>query len=109
MEGSLTAADTLMPRAFGAKHYDEVGRLAVRATAVGTILLAIPVIPLVFFTAHLLQALGQDAEASVLAQSWIRMYFLGAPANLAFRVIMRFLLAQHKPWPMVFSAAIPKN
>lgn len=107
MEGSLYAADTLMPRAFGAGRYEEMGRLAIRATVIGSFLLAIPVMPLCLFSAKILHLLGQDSRASLLAQSWIRMYFIGAPANLGFRVIMRFLLAQHKPWRLVISSTIP--
>lgn len=107
MEGSLTAADTLMPRAFGAHRYPEVGRLAVRAGVVGTLLLLGPVIPLCLWISHILQALGQDAHASNLAQAWIRMYFIGAPPSLIFRVAMRFLLCQHQPWPLVLSTVFP--
>ena len=107
MEGSLTAADTLMPRAFGARRYEELGRLAVRAALVGGFLLSIPVIPLCGFSGWILRTLGQDEEASALAQSWIRMYFIGAPANLVFRVLMRFLLSQNKPWPLVIASLVP--
>ena len=107
MEGSLSAADTLMPRAYGSERYEELGRLAIRATVCGTFLLAIPVAPLCLYSGAALQYLGQDPEASALAQSWIQVYFLGAAPNLLFRVIMRFLLSQHKPWPLVFASFVP--
>jgi multidrug resistance protein, MATE family len=108
MEGSLSAADTLMPRAYGVQQYAEVGRLAIRAMCVGCLLLAMPILPLCLYSATLLQTyLGQNAEASRLAQDWICWYFVGAPANLAFRVCMRFLLAQQKPWPLVLSSIVP--
>ena len=107
MEGSLTAADTLMPRAFGAHQYAEVAHLAVRAFCVGLILLAIPIVPLCFTSGWILESLGQDKEASYLAQAWIRVYFLGALPNLGFRVIRRFLVAQQKPWPLVAASGIP--
>ena len=107
MEGSLAAADTLMPRAFGARRYEEVGRLAVRGALVGCLLLSIPVIPLCVFSGWILRTLGQDEEASALAQSWIRIYFIGAPANLIFRVLMRFLSSQNKPWPLVIASLVP--
>jgi MATE family multidrug resistance protein len=107
MEGSLTAADTLMPRAFGAKQYKEVARLSVRAFCMGCFLLAIPIVPLCFFSSWILKSLGQNSRASDLAQDWIRVYFWGALPNLAFRVLMRFLLAQQKPWPLVFAAGLP--
>ena len=107
MEGSLTAADTLMPRAFGAQHYNEVARIAVRAVVVGGLILVIPIVPLCFLLRHVLVALGQDEQASELAQTWIRVYFVGALPNLGFRVLMRFLLAQQKPWPLVVTCGFP--
>ena len=106
-EGSLFSADTLMPRAFGAHRYEEVGRLAIRATLVGFFFLSIPVLPLCLFSSRILQALGQDEQASSLAQSWIRMYLIGAPANLMFRVFMRFLMSQNKPWMLVIASLVP--
>ena len=107
MEGSLTAADTLMPRAFAAKQYSEVARLSIRAFCIGCGLLVVPIVPLCFMLGRFLESLGQDSEASYLAQAWIRVYFLGALPNLAFRVIMRFLLAQQRPWPLVLASFIP--
>jgi len=107
MEGALTAADTLMPRAYGNHRYDEVGRLAVRAFVVVTCLLLPPILPLCWFSRHILTALGQDREASKLAQEWIQLYFLGVPPNLMYRVAMRFLLAQHLPWPLVYTSVFP--
>lgn len=107
LEGTLTAADTLMPRAYGLGRFEEVGRLAVRAALVCCLLLIPPMLPLCLCADSILVTLGQDEEASLFAQEWIRFYFLGVPPNLVFRVLMRFLLAQDKPWPMVFSSAIP--
>ena len=98
VEGALTAADTLMPRAYGAGDYEEVGRIAVRGALVCMTLLGPSVIPLCTIAGSILKALGQDSEASQLAEEWIRFYFVGVPANLFFRIMMRFLLAQHKPW-----------
>jgi len=107
MEGALTAGDTLMPRAYGNRRYGEVAMLAVRSFFVVTLLLVPPVLPLCWYSERILVALGQDADASAMAQEWIRLYFLGVPANLAFRVAMRFLLAQHLPWPLVYSSVVP--
>lgn len=107
LEGTLTAADTLMPRAFGCKRFDEVARLLIRSIFVCSVLLIIPIVPLWFYSETLLVALGQDPEASHLAQEWIRYYFLGAPANLLFRAAMRFLLAQNEPWPLVYCSMLP--
>jgi len=104
IEGALTAADTLMPRAYGAGNYEEVGRIAVRGAFVCVILLGPSVIPLCTVAGSILEALGQNSEASRLAEEWIRFYFTGVPANLFFRIMMRFLLAQHKPWKVSSTA-----
>jgi multidrug resistance protein, MATE family len=107
MEGALTAADTLMPRAFGMKQYDEVGRIAIRGTVVCILLLIPPVVPLCFYGSWILETLGQDPTVSVLAQEWIRIYFLGVPPTILFRIALRFLLAQHQTWPLVVSSLVP--
>lgn len=92
--GTLTAADTLMPRAYASERYNEVGRLAVRAVFVCTIMLIPTLFPLCFYMEWILEKLGQDPVVSSLAASWIRVYLLGVPANLVFRVSQRFLIAQ---------------
>ena len=46
MTGALTAADILMPRAWGAKKYEEMGILAIRSVIFCSFLLLIPIIPL---------------------------------------------------------------
>ena len=107
LEGALTAADTLMPRAYGTHRYDEVARLAFRGLLVSTAGLLPPMIPLGCYADALLIALGQDPAASQLAQQWIRWYFLGVPPNVVYRVAMRVLLAQHQPWPHVYTSVVP--
>lgn len=107
MVGALSAADTLMPRAFGSKRYDEIGRLAIRSVVVCFVLLLVPLVPLCTVMDWLLVNLGQDPVASSIASDWIRIYLLGAPANLIFRVIQRFLVAQHQPYPPVYASAVP--
>lgn len=107
LEGALTAADTLMPRAYGTHQYRAVGQLAVRGAVVSTALLLLPVAPLWCGSARLLVALRQDAEAAQMAQDWIRIYLAGLPPSIFFRVALRFLLAQHQTWPLVVSSAVP--
>jgi MatE len=104
LEGALSAADTLMPRAYSVKQFAEVGRLAIRGAVVGVALLLRSVVPLLLYREQILIGLGQDPAASALAGDWIRIYFFGVPPNLLFRVLMRFLVAQHKPWPLVLSS-----
>jgi len=104
MVGALTAADTLMPRAFAAQHYKEIGRLAIRGLIFGSLLLVIPIVPLYTVMEWIFDKLGQDPEASHLASEWIRIYLFGVPAMLLFRVIQSFLNSQRIVWPLVYSS-----
>jgi MATE family multidrug resistance protein len=105
--GTLSAADTLMPRAYGRGDYPEVGRLAIRSVAACAVLLLPPIIPLCTVVERVLISIGQDSTAAALASSWIPLYLIGVPANVIFRVIQRFLVAQHRPWPPVYASVIP--
>jgi MATE family multidrug resistance protein len=104
MVGCLTAADTLMPRAYGTGHYDELGRLAIRGFIMCGLLLLAPIIPLCTIMEWVFDQLGQDEHASHLASEWIRVYLIGVPAMLLFRVIQSFLNAQHQVWPLVYAS-----
>lgn len=104
--GALSALDTLMPRAFGTKHYPEVGKLAIRGFLVCTLVLLIPIIPLVTSVESIFDALGQDPIASALASEWIRIYFLGVPFVLLYRVIQRFLASQQIVMPIAYAGLI---
>lgn len=55
LEGALTAADTLLPRAFGMKQYEEVGRIVIRGTVVSNLLLLPPIVPLWWYGGHILE------------------------------------------------------
>ena len=105
--GVLSAADTLMPRAYGAERYTEVGRLAVRAVVVAVIILILPVIPLCTILQPILQFLGQDEEPARLAATWVRWYLWSVPAMLVLRTLQRFLVAQNLPWPPVYATTVP--
>jgi MATE family multidrug resistance protein len=106
MVGALTAADTLMPRAYAAGNFAELGRLAIRAFIVCSLLLVPPVVPLYTMMEWIFDKLGQDVVASNLASQWIKVYLLGVPAMLMFRVVQSFLNAQHKVWPLVYSSLV---
>ena len=54
VEGTLSAADTLMPRALREQRYEEVGRLAIRGATVCTVLLLPAVIPIWLYGSKLL-------------------------------------------------------
>mmetsp|Transcript_19085 Transcript_19085/g.39230 ORF Transcript_19085/g.39230 Transcript_19085/m.39230 type:complete len:264 (+) Transcript_19085:123-914(+) len=75
MAGALTAADILMPRAWGAKKYEEMGFLAVRGVIICSFFLLIPIIPLCTSMEWIFDRLGQDKGASLLASKWIRFFF----------------------------------
>jgi multidrug resistance protein, MATE family len=104
--GALTAADTLMPRAFAAGKFSDMGILAIRGFIVCCVLLLIPVVPLCTSMEWVFDKLGQDKVASAMAAQWIRAYLFGVLPLLVFRVIQSFLNAQHQVWPMVFSSVL---
>ena len=106
MVGALTACDTLMPRAMAVGRYPEVGRLAIRGFVMCALLLVAPILPLCTIMESIFDILGQDPFAASLASKWIRVYLLGVPAMLLFRVIQSFLNAQHQVWPLVVSSTI---
>lgn len=105
--GVLAAADTLMPRAYGTKKYAEVGRLAVRAVVVATVVLLPPIIPLCTVLQPLMEWLGQDPEAARLAAAWVRVYLFSVPAMVLMRTLQRFLVAQSLPWSPVYATTGP--
>jgi hypothetical protein len=104
--GALTAADTLMPRAYSVGDYPEIGRLAVRGLIMCSFLLSIPVVPLCTIMEQVFDKLGQEEEASHLASQWIKVYLMGVPAMLLFRVLQSFLNAQHQVWHLVVASTI---
>ena len=106
MTGALTAADILMPRAYGAKDYPLIGVIALRSIFICSILLLIPIFPLCMRMEMIFDKLGQDSNASHLASEWIKVYLIGVPSTLLFRVVQSFLNAQHQPYAMVFSSVL---
>ena len=108
MTGALTAADTLLPRSFSTKRYSEMGIVAIRGFITCSLLLLVPCIlgANTKLLDNTFQFLGQDPEASHLASQWIRLYLVGVPAMLVFRVVQSFLNAQQKVWPMVLASVI---
>lgn len=104
--GVLSASDTLQPRAFGTADYREVASLTVRGITACAVVLLPLIIPLVLFSEDILVGLGQDEDSSELASHWIRVYLIGIPSVILFRVIQRFLACQSIVAPMVYAAAI---
>ena len=98
--GALTASQTLQPRAYGAGDYAEVGRLTVRGfVTCALILLPISTV-LTLGLEGILTGLGQDPQTALLASRWVRIYLLGVPSVLFFRVAQRFLACQNVVWPV---------
>lgn len=106
MAGTLMAADILMPRAWGAKKYEEMGILAIRSVIICGCFLLIPFYPLLTCMEMIFDKLGQDREASHLASQWIRVYLIGVPSVLLFRVAQSFLNSQKHVYPMVFASVV---
>jgi MATE family multidrug resistance protein len=104
--GTLTASETLQPRAFGLKQYREVGVLAVRGLIVCLIFLAIPVACLSTLVEETLMYFGQQHIISSLAAEWVHVFLWSLPSLLFFRLIQRFLACQNEVTPCVFGAAI---
>ena len=104
--GTLMGADVLMPRAWGAKKYEEMGILAIRSVIICGCFLLIPVFLLLTSMEWVFDKLGQDRGASHLAAQWIRVYLIGVPSVLLFRVAQSFLNSQKHVYPMVFASVV---
>ena len=104
--GSLSATDTLMPRAFGMEQYEEVGRLAIRGFLASLLALLPIFVPLLFFIEPFFLFLGQDPETSKIATKWLHIYLFGVPFVALFRVTQRFLSAQNLVFPMVLGSFV---
>ena len=101
--GALSAADTLMPRAYAAQNYQQMGTLAVRSVVVCGFLLFLPILLLsqTQWTTGLMSTWGTERPVAIYASNWMRVYALGIPATMLFRTIQRFCVTQERPWPPV--------
>jgi len=104
--GTLTASETLQPRAFGMKQYHEVGIIAIRSFFVSIIALLVPITFLKFGSYFMFQSLGQNTEVALLASRWIQLYIYSVPFILLFRILQRFLAAQNIVLPCLVGSAI---
>jgi MATE family multidrug resistance protein len=104
--GALSALDTLMPRAFGLGRYQEVEKLTIRGFIITALVMLIPVIPLLTSVERIFDALGQDQMVSVLSSDWLRIYLIGVPFVLLYRVIQRFLACQQLVMPIAYAGLI---
>jgi len=100
-QGLYSASDTLSPQAFGAGNYREVGLLALRGF-IGSMMIIIPInLALLFFMQDVLEAIGQDTEASHHAWRFYLIYMLSLPFNALYNVTWKFLSAQGVMRPLV--------
>jgi MATE family multidrug resistance protein len=101
MAGLFSASDTLSPQAFGRGDFAEVGRIAIRGFAVAsTLLLPINVV-LFYYLESIMIALGQNAEASMYASQWYKVFVFNLPFSVLFNCLWKFLTAQHIMKPLI--------
>lgn len=104
--GTLSASETLQPRAYALKQYEKVGILAIRGFIMCVLSLLLPIMFLLFEMDVIYHDLGQDAIVSQLAITWINVFIWSVPFNLLFRIIQRFLSCQNVVLPCVVGAFI---
>eukprot|EP01048_Picozoa_sp_COSAG05_P005229 COSAG05_NODE_305_length_11703_cov_15.056705_1_plen_613_part_00 len=91
--GTLSAMDTLAPRAVGTGQYRQLGLLAQRA-AVLCVILLVPVCVAWLNIEALLMAVGQPPAACALAGQFLRIYILSLPPLVGLEVCRRFCIVQ---------------
>ena len=104
--GTLSASETLQPRAFGLKRYREVGLLAIRGFIMCLISLSIPIFLLLTRSDVIFDKLGQNEDVAHLATQWIKVYVWSVFPLLLFRVTQRYLACQNIVMPCLFGAVI---
>ncbi len=104
--GILSASETLQPRAFAVRDYEEVGIIALRGLFMCVVCLAVPVGFLMTCVKPIFTLLGQDAHVASLSDEWIHIYIWSVPFILCYRVIQRFLASQSIVIPCLVGAAI---
>ena len=101
LQGLVTANDTLMPQAFGAGNYKEVGFLAVRGFAV-SLLVMVPICTLLYLYMHdVLLFIRQSPAPARLAEEFFRVYVWALPFNVLYVMQWKFLAAQQIVRPLV--------
>ena len=106
--GAMSAVDTLLPRAFAARQYSDMGVLVVRSLLICAALLILPVLVLSqpHWTWRILVSWGTDDVVAIMAAHWMRVYIVGIPGTTLFRAIQRFCITQKHPWPPVQASVL---
>ena len=101
MAGLFSASDTLSPQAFGRGDFPEVGKIAIRGFAVSFSVLLPINIGLFYYLDDIMLSLGQDAEASMHASQWYKVFIFTLPFSILFNCVWKFLTAQHIMRPLI--------
>lgn len=94
-QGMATSLDLFCLQAYGAGRLQLVGVYFQRCLLMVFALTVFPLAPLWWFSGPLLAAMVPDPELATMAQTYLRVMCLGAPALLLFETGKRFLQAQH--------------
>jgi len=109
--GVLSASDTLMPQAFGAGNFHDVGILVVRSTIL-SVLVILPLLMLWLDSVRLENLLvqygGQNREISHYAVIMIRCYYVPTiPSIILWNVLQRYITSTRvNVWPLVVIGSI---
>ena len=105
--GMLSALDTLISQAYGAKEYRQMGLFAQRAMAI----LTLCCIPIIFLwrngtTFILHHALFIDLETATLSGIWAKYISFGVWPSFMFEVLKKFMQGQNIIWPITIASGI---
>ncbi len=99
--GTLMAVGPMVSQAFGADDHDLIGRSVRQGIWLG-LALAVPVVFVLWNTAHLWQHMRQDAATIIMAQAYLRAAVWGLLPFLWFIALRSFIEAVSRPWPVTF-------
>jgi MATE family multidrug resistance protein len=104
--GTLSATETLQPRAFSLGEYEKVGTLAIQGLIMCIISLLLPILILMTCMKMIFSLLGQDPIVTNLCVQWIHVFIWSVPFILLFRVMQRFLACQNIVLPCLVGSSI---
>jgi Na+-driven multidrug efflux pump len=103
--GLLTAMDTLCSQAFGASQTSKMGTYSLTGIAVTTVVFLLSGV-LVWHASPILIALGQPAEVSLLAGSFIRCLLPGVLFINIYKLIQKVSQSRNEARPMLITAMV---
>ncbi|SCV03834.1 LAME_0H13608g1_1 [Lachancea meyersii CBS 8951] len=92
-QGLATCLDTLCPQAYGSRQYQLVGLYFQRCLAI-SVLFAIPIALLWWFSAHVLPLVVDDSRLVVIAARFLRVMIVSIPGFVVFECGKKYLQAQ---------------